>query len=135
MLYDTKDNEEEASLGHKGESSLSKSSDSSDDEDEEDDGTGAKDINGNSDGDGVSDRNTGVGRGSAEWLRFFSPEAQTEALGDMEKSKLSSLTASIKKLKLGKSKSKISRKGKTDQKSVKDSSKTLGRKKRRFTKG
>ena len=60
MLYDAKENEEEASLVHKGESSLSDLSDSSDNEDEDDDRTDAKEINCNGDGNGGGDRNSGA---------------------------------------------------------------------------
>ena len=101
MLYDTKDNEEEASLGHEGESSLSKSSDSSDDEDEEDDGTSAKDINGDGNCDNGGGRNTCTIGGSIEWIRFLSPGAQTEALGATAKAEAPSPTASRKKNKAG----------------------------------
>ena len=70
MLYDAKDNKEEASLGHKGELSLSDSSENSDNKYEYDNRTGAEyiDCNGNSnghvDGDGEGDRNTGDRAGS-----------------------------------------------------------------------
>ena len=46
---------------------------------------------------------------------------RTEVLGAMEKAKVSSLTASIKKAKPGKSKSKLARNGKASQKLVKNS--------------
>ena len=92
--------------------SSSKLSESSDDKDEEFDITVTEDINGDSGGNGGGERNIDTGGGSAEWLGFLSPGAQTEALGDTAKAKTSSSTALIKKPKLGKSKSKLARKGK-----------------------
>ena len=121
MLYDAEDNEEEDLSGHEGESSSPKLLDISDDQDEEEDGTGAEDINGNGDGNIGGDRNTGARGGSAEWIRLLILGAQTEALGAMAKAKASSLTALRKKLKLGKSKSRIARKGKAAKKLVKNS--------------
>ena len=56
MLYDAEENEEEASLVHKGESSSSDLSESSDNEDEDDDRTNAKEIYCNGDGNGGGDR-------------------------------------------------------------------------------
>ena len=101
---------------------------SSDNEDEEVYGTSSKDNNGDSDGNGGGDSNTGDRGGSVEWLRFFSPRARTEALGAMAKDKASSLTASRKKLKLGRRKSKIALKGKASHKLVKNLLKTAGQK-------
>ena len=110
MLYNSKYNLEEPSSGHKGESLLSDSLESSDDKDEDDDRTGAKDINCDGDGNGGDEENTGNRGVSAEWLRFLSLIARMEALGAMENSKASSLTASREKTNLGKSNSKIVRK-------------------------
>ena len=101
MLYDAEDNEEEDLSGHEGESSSPKLLDISDDQDEEEDGTGAEDINGNGDGNIGGDRNTGARGGSVEWIGFLSPSAQTEALGDLAKTKASSPTASRRKPTLG----------------------------------
>ena len=86
-------------MGHKGELPLSDLLESSDKEDEYDDGTGAKYINCDidGDGDGGGDKNTGAGGGYAEWLKFLSPSARTEALGAMAKSKASSSTVPRKK--------------------------------------
>ena len=83
----TKNTKKEASLGHEGESLSSDLSERSEDNDEYDDGTGAK--NNNCDIEGEGDRNTGAWVGSAEWLRFLSPSALTEALGAMAKAKAS----------------------------------------------
>ena len=58
MIYDAKDNEEEASLGHEGELLSTQSLESSDDEDEEDNVTVAKDINNDDNGDSGGVRNT-----------------------------------------------------------------------------
>ena len=55
------------------------------------------------------------------------PGARTKSLDAMEKAKASLSTALRKKPKLGKSTSKIARKGKADQKLVKNSSKTAGK--------
>ena len=65
MLYDAKDNEEEASSGPKGKSSLSKSADSSDDKDQEDNGTCAMYINVDGNIGGKGDKNIGAKGGSA----------------------------------------------------------------------
>ena len=67
LLYNAEDNEEEASLGHKG----ADSSKRSEDKDEDDDVTSDKDINCDGNSDGGGDRNNGTGGGSAEWLRFL----------------------------------------------------------------
>ena len=74
-------------MGHKGESLLSKLSESSDNKDEEHDLTGDKDINGNKNGDVRGDRNNGAGKGSAEWIKFLSLGARTEALALWQKPK------------------------------------------------
>ena len=97
MLYDAKENEEEVSPAHEGESSSLESLESSEDDDEYDNETIVEDINGNSGG----DKNINAGGGSAEWLRFIIPRVQTEALDAMTKAKESSSTAS-KKTKLEK---------------------------------
>ena len=70
VLYNAEDNQEEASSGHEGQSSLSNLSESSDDGDEEEDGNGAKDIN--NDGNGGADKNNGAVGGYVEWLSFLS---------------------------------------------------------------
>ena len=81
MIYDTKDTEEEASLGHKGELLSSNLSEISDEKDEDDGGNGAKDKNcigdGVSNGAGGGDRNISSRGRYAEWLMFLSPRAQT----------------------------------------------------------
>ena len=56
---------------------------SSDDDYEYCNRTGAKDINGNVNGEG--DKNTDAGRGYAELIGFLSLRAQTEVLDAMEK--------------------------------------------------
>ena len=128
VIYYAEDNKEEASSGHKGESSLSDLSESSDDEDEDDDGTSEKDIKYDGDGDKGDDRNIGARVGSAEWLEFLSLSTLMEALGAMAKAKAASLTALRKKLKVGKSNSELAQEGKTSQKLVKNLLKTTGRK-------
>ena len=67
------------------------------------------------------DRNTGAGGGSAEWMRFLIPIALSETFGAMANSKASSSTKTKKNPKLGKSKNKITRKGRAVNKFVKNS--------------
>ena len=62
-------------------------------------------------------------------MGFLILSALLETFGAMEKAKASLSTKSRKKPKLGKSKNKIARKGKTTKKILKNSSKTAGRKK------
>ena len=59
VLYDVKDNKEETSSGHKGESSPSRLLDISDNKGEEDERTSAEDINGNINGN-CDDGATGI---------------------------------------------------------------------------
>ena len=68
----------------------------SDNKDKDDNRNSAKDNKCDGDGDGEPDRNTGAGGRSAEWLRFLSLSAKTEALGTMAKAKAYSLISSIK---------------------------------------
>ena len=140
MFYNAKDNEEEASSGHKGELALSYSSDSSDDKYGDHDRTGAKEknynsnINGASSDNDVDGRNNGAGGGFAEWLRFLISSVRTETLDAMANAKVSSSTA-LRKTKLAKSNSKIAWEGKTAQKLVKKLSKSAGIINRGFTEG
>ena len=94
MLSDAEDTEEEAPLGHEGESLSLDLLESSNNEDEDDDRTGVKHKNCNIDNGG--DRNTGAGGGFEEWIRFHIPSTLTEALSAMAKSEASLLTASKK---------------------------------------
>ena len=89
---------------------MSDSLESSDEKYKDDNGTGAEDSNCDIYEDRGEDNNTGAVEGSVECIRFPIPRARTQALGAMAKSKASSSTSSRKKIKLVKSKSKISRK-------------------------
>ena len=93
-----KNTKEEASLRHEGELSSS----DSDESDDDDNKTGAKDNTcyGNGDGNGGG-YSTGARGGSAEWMRFLRPSAQSETLSTMAKAKTSSSTKS-RKPKVGK---------------------------------
>ena len=104
MLYDAKNNKEEASSRHEGELPLLDSSDSTDNKDKDYKRNGAKynNCDGAIAGNIGGDSNTGTRGEYSEMIRFLSPSARTEALGAMAKAKASSSTALEGKKKLGK---------------------------------
>ena len=131
MLLYAKNTKEEASSRHEGESSSSDSSDSNDNNGDDDEtGTKCNTCYGASDGSDAGDGgggSTGAGGGSAEWMQFLIPRAIVNAwcYGKGQ----SILVKKIEKtLRLGKSKNRRARKGKSAKKLVKNSSKTAGRK-------
>ena len=130
MIDNVKEQQEEETSGHKGESSLLEASETSNnfteedveeledkDDNEEDKGTGVKDFV----GDGNCDKDTNAGGGPTQWIQFLSPRERMEALGAMAKANAYPLMSL-------RNNTKIARKGKAAQNFLKKSRKTSVRK-------